>query len=118
MRVGDRAATPAEVAAWQAAQAASRPPTTLQIVSTGTPALNGTYAIDAGTLARLAEIVEGLQVTGAFPDGLSALPWPDASGAMHDFPTTASFIAFAEAVENYVVASNLGQTPATPVTMA
>lgn len=115
MITGDRAATDAEIAAWQAAHPA--PPTSVAVQSTGTPALNGTYAIDAATTAKINAVVSYIAEKSAFPDALSPFPWPDASGALHNFPTTASFIAFAEAIADYVTAITLGQSPTTPLTI-
>jgi len=87
----------------------------VQIASTSTPALDGTYAIDAATQAKVQAIALYIQVNGRFPAGVSALPWPDSAGVPHTFPTTAAFLAFATALGDTVTAIELGQTPAQPV---
>lgn len=88
-----------------------------QIVSTGTPALNGTYSIDPGLLNKATSIAAYIVVNGKFPGGLASLAWPDASGNPHVFPTTASFQAFATALADYVTLTDLGQKPAQPSTI-
>jgi hypothetical protein len=122
MRVGDSAATSGQVAAWQAALAAARPPTTLQIVSTGAPALNGTYSITPPVQDDLTSEVASILATGEFLNGTASLAWPDASGAFHTF-TVAQFQSFAEAIGKFasavVVDEQTGSTswPAQPVTI-
>lgn len=87
----------------------------LQVASTSTAAINATYATDATTQQRLAAISLYVQVNGRFPAGQAQLPWPDAAGTPHVFPTTSQFQAFATAVGDFVTATSLGQTPAQPV---
>jgi hypothetical protein len=45
-----------------------------------------------------------IEANGKFPNNLTELPWPDMSGTIHMFPTTAEFTAFASAVADYVMA--------------
>lgn len=53
-------------------------------------------------------------VNGKFPAGQSAQAWPDASGKLHRFASTAQWQAFATAMGDFVAAVDLGQTPAQP----
>ncbi len=95
------------------------PPTTLQIVSTlyGT-SLNGTYPIDAATQVKVQAIALYIAANGKFPAGLSNMPWPDSSGTLHYFPTTAEFQAFATVIGDFVTALDLGMTlPNQPVSI-
>jgi len=93
-------APPAPTLAQQAAAALNAG---IAITSTGTPALNGTYACDNLTQAKLSRVATFIAVNGKFPAGLTAMPWPDITGAVHEFPTIAEFQALASAVANYVV---------------
>ena len=95
------------------------PPTTLQIVSTlyGT-SLNGTYPIDAATQVKVQAIALYIAANGRFPAGLDNMPWPDNSGTLHYFPTTAEFQAFATVIGDFVTALDLGMTlPNQPVSI-
>ena len=71
------------------------------ITSTGTPALNGTYALDQGSRSNITAEQVYIATTGKFTNGGTTKPWPDLAGAMHTFPSTAEFTAFAEAVAGY-----------------
>ena len=90
--------TPAQLAqgAYAAAIAAG-----VVIVSTGTPALNGTYAIDQASLSRITAEQVYIATTGTFTNGQTTRAWLDASGTPHVFPSTAEFTAFAETVAQY-----------------
>ena len=96
----------------------------LAITSTGTPALNGTYAIDNATQGKIAAISVYILTNAKFPGGVASYPLMDLSGTPHTFPTTASFQAFATAVADYVavldviIASNAGTPPAAAKTIA
>jgi hypothetical protein len=97
-------------------------PTTLQIISTGTPVLSGTYALSPLALDNINSVALYIQVNAAFPGGQSTITWPDASGGLHIFTTTAKFISFANAVANYVAALDAavlgaGTAPTQPVTI-
>jgi hypothetical protein len=93
------------------------PPTSVQVNSTSTPALSGVYAFDPTTQAKLMAVSLYIQVNSKFPDGQTAFPWPDTSGTMHSFATTAQFQTFATAIADYATAIDLGQTPTAPVTI-
>ena len=83
-------------AAYDAAVAAG-----VQVTSTGTPALNGTYALDQTTLGRITAEQVYIATAGKFTNGSTTRAWLDAAGAPHTFPSTAAFTAFAEAVAQY-----------------
>ena len=99
-------------------------PTSVAVTSTGTPALSGTYSIDANAILNLVAIVDGINAGKGFPNGSSSFPYYDTSGVAHTFTSTAEFVAFAYAIEGYVAALQLigdGSTttslPATPLTI-
>lgn len=78
----------------------------LQVSSTGTPALNGTYATDGTALEGIQAEANALILGGATPifaDGSTSLQWADKGGAAHTF-TPAQFLELVKAV-NYFVAS-------------
>lgn len=93
------------------------PPTSVQVNSTATPALDGTYAFDAETQAKMMAVSLYIQANGHFPAGLSPFPWPDAGGTMHMFSTTAQFLALATAIADYATALNIGQSPTAPLSI-
>jgi hypothetical protein len=72
------------------------------IVSAGTPALNGTYAIDDATRANITSEALYIQVTSTpgpakFTNGQPLKNWKDIANGVHQFDT-AHFIDFAEAI--------------------
>jgi hypothetical protein len=75
----------------------------LAVTSTGTPALNGTYAIDQLSQMDIIAIETSLNAGKGFPGGATAFNYADVSGAMHSF-TQANFTDFAAAVRDYVYA--------------
>lgn len=95
----------------------------VQITSTGTPALSGTYACDPAAQAKIMATSLFAVVNSKFPGGGATMAWADRSGAVHTFPTIAEFQAFATAVGDYVAALDaviLGQSttlPSQPVTI-
>jgi hypothetical protein len=89
----------------------------MQLVSTSTPALNGAYSTDPATQQKIQAVAAYVSVNGRFPAGLSVFPWPDVNGTMHNFSTTVEWLAFATAMGDFVTATDLGQTPAQPVTI-
>jgi len=113
-------ATPTPTPAQQAAAAISAG---VQVISTNTPALNGTYAIDPASQMKIMATSQYISVNGKFYGGATTYPWLDMSGTAHTFPSVAEFQAFASAVAAYVaaldviVASDSGTLPAQPVTI-
>lgn len=83
------------------------PITTIQIVSTSTPALNGTYPL--ALEQNLGEVAEYVMAKSAFPDGLSSMPVPDVTGAIHVFSSASQFMAFVEAMADLQTALDTGQ---------
>lgn len=75
----------------------------LQIVSTGTSALNGTYAIDQLSQMDIIAIETSLNAGKGFPGGATVFNYADTAGVMHSF-TAANFTDFAAAVRDYVYA--------------
>ncbi len=98
-----------------------------QIVSTGTPALNGTYPLDDSTLLKAVGEQSYIALKSTFTNGQMTRAWMDVSGAPHVFPSTAEFTAFGEAIAQYVdalqtalgtaLAGGSWVAPAQPVTI-
>ncbi|MDE1905017.1 MAG: hypothetical protein KGH75_01020 [Rhodospirillales bacterium] len=94
------------------------------IVSTGTPAISGTYPADPVTASRVAAVQQFLSVNGRFPGGAGKISLLDVAGAAHVFSASATFTAFATAygdlVADLIEAANGQATalPAQPVTIA
>lgn len=89
----------------------------MALVSTGTPSLNGTYAIDKGSTQNITAIYSGIKDGDGLPGGGSTFNYPDLAGTMHSFNTT-TFPAFAKAARDYLYQISQGETPASPVTIA
>lgn len=96
----------------------------VQVTSTSTPALNGTYNIDVSAQAKIAATSAYILRNGSFYKGQTTLPWVDAAGAPHVFPSTTIFQDFATAVGDYVyeldmiVTSGTGTLPSSSITIA
>lgn len=93
------------------------------VISTQTPALDGTYMIDPASQHRIAAISLYIQVNSRFPAGLTSFSWFDAAGVPHSFPTTAEFQSFATALADFVAALDLaaagaGSVPPQPIAIA
>jgi hypothetical protein len=107
-----------------AQQAANALAAGAQVNSTGTPALNGTYALDPQSLANITAISDEIANGKGFPGGGSTYDYPDAAFTFHTFPSTAAFINFAQAIASYVSGWKLyGQghiqtPPSAPLTIA
>ncbi len=103
------------------AEAATAQAAGMQLVSTSTPALNGTYAIDSATLAAGANLMAYINA-GKVPGGGATFHYPDISGAAHGFTGPQFLEAWGAAME-YVYALNqvaMGVStalPAQPVTI-
>ncbi|MDE1906632.1 MAG: hypothetical protein KGH75_09310, partial [Rhodospirillales bacterium] len=85
-----------------AQQAAAMIAAGLGITSTGTPALNGTYSVDATAQHNIQAVQIYIQANGKFPGSSGTYAWLDKAGAPHAFPTVAEFTAFATAVADFV----------------
>lgn len=75
----------------------------LGIVSTATPSLNGTYAVDQLSQMDIIAIETSLNAGKGFPGGADSFNYADMSGVMHSF-TAPNFTDFAAAVRDYVYA--------------
>lgn len=91
----------------------------LALVSTGTPALNGTYAVDQLSQMDIIAIETSLSAGKGFPGGVTTFNYQDITGAMHAF-SEANFTDFAAAVRDYVYALRsviAGASPTLPATI-
>jgi hypothetical protein len=79
--------------------------------------VNGNYPIDPASQQKVQAISLYIAVNGRFPASQVTQAWPDAAGAVHQFPTIAQWQAFATAMGDFVAVVDLGQTPAQPVTI-
>lgn len=94
--------------------------TGIAIVSTGTPALNGTYAVDQLSQMDVIAIETSLNAGKGFPGGATTFGYPDITGARHSF-SEANFTDFAAAVRDFVYACKsviAGQSTTLPTTTA
>ncbi len=90
-----------------AQQAAALLAAGLTVVSSGTPSLNGIYALDAATQNAIVAVQAFIQANpGQFPSGATQ-PWIDVVGVPRVFPSTTEFTAFATAVARVVAQVNL-----------
>ncbi len=94
----------------------------LTITSTGTPTLDGTYALVGETqIFMLAEMVS-LSANGTFTNGSTTILWPDVSGGGHSFNPT-QFKNLAAACGAYInalkaiISNDAGTLPANTVTV-
>ena len=93
--------------AWQAQRAANQSYTAAMIAgvaisSTGTPAINGTYAIDQASQGKLTSEQVYIATKGSFTNGLASRSWPDANGTFHTFTSVTLFTNMAVAIAQYV----------------
>jgi hypothetical protein len=71
------------------------------IISTSTPSLSGTYAIDPASLANLTALSTGIAAGKPLPGGGTTFNYADIAGVQRAF-TAASFLNLAAAIETYV----------------
>ncbi len=110
------------LAAWNAQQAAQATAQAtlaagLTVKSTAYPALDGTYSVTPAATGNISSVMLYIQVHGTFPGGASTMPWLDAGGTPHVFPSVAEFQAFATAAADFVAAVTLGQSYTQPATI-
>lgn len=72
------------------------------ITSTGTPAIDGTYAIAGQSWVDMKDEAQYISTFGGFSGGLSALPWVLPSDAAVVFPSTALFLSVVKACADYL----------------
>ena len=96
----------------------------LTVNSTSTPAINGLYAIDTSSQAKIAFVSQYILLNGKFPRGQSSMVWVDKTGTAHTFPSTTVFQNWATAIADYVseldeiILANSGTLPPSSVTIA
>lgn len=93
---------PAPPAPTLAQQAGAMIAAGLTIKSTGTPALDGVYSVDAAAQQNIQAVQIYIQANGKFPGSSGTYPWLDKAGQPHVFPTVAEFSAFATVVADFV----------------
>ena len=92
------------------------------IVSTGTPALDGTYALDAGSISDIQSEQAFIAAYTEFSTATPTMAWPVVGGAV-TFPTTTAALAVFKALAQYVTgwkqfaASISTAAPSQPVTI-
>lgn len=74
----------------------------VQIISASTPAISGTYSIDAQSISNIEAQQLSILTRNLFTNGQTTRNWIDTSGVPHTFPSTAVFTVWAEAVGFYV----------------
>ena len=96
----------------------------LTVNGTGTPAIDGTFAVNPTTQGKIAAVEVYILKNGLFPGGGSTYPWPTVSGTFVTFPSTTVYQNWATAIANYVsaidivIASDTGSLPSSTVTIA
>lgn len=79
------------------------------VTSTGTPALNGTYAIDAETQISITTEAAFINAFSEFSNGTTTnFPWQLANGTkVVQFPNTTAFMNFTKAIATLVTTAKL-----------
>lgn len=95
--------------------AALRSGQTVTVTSALAPAVNGTYPIDAVAQRKITSVAAYIAVNNRFPANVPTLAWKDADGVPHLFPDTATFLAFASAIADYVYRSETGGNPSSVI---
>lgn len=94
------------------------------VVSTGTPAISGTYPFSASWQNKITAVEVYVLKNGTFPGGVSEYGWLDTAGAPHVFPNVTVWGTWATAYADYVaaldqiIARGTGTLPTQPVTIA
>lgn len=112
-----------------AQQAATALSAGLAIISSGTPSINGTYAVDPASQSKMGLMYNLIQRAGgaAFPGGLTSLPWPvlvGGTGGVVMFNSVSEFLTVETILGDYVLALDLivttgaGSLPAASITIA
>jgi len=86
----------------------------VEVHSTGTPAINALYAIDESAQQNISGVAAGIASRNRLPGGGATFNYGDFNGVNHAF-TSAQFLNFASAIEDYVYALLNGDTPTTPL---
>jgi hypothetical protein len=77
----------------------------IAVVSTGTPALNSTYALDQITLDQIRALATDAKAGLGFPGGESTFAYPDKDGVPRTFDAT-SMVDLYKALRDYVFGLN------------
>lgn len=86
--------------------------TTINLMSSGTPAINGAYSVNSAAQQSIVALSTGIAAGKPLPGGGQTFKYSDVTGARHDFSKD-NFLNFANAVENYVY--NVGDAIANSV---
>lgn len=86
----------------------------IQIVSDGTPALNGTYGISAADQQNISGIAAGIGSRNRLPGGAATFDYGDIDEVDHTF-TGPNFLNFAAAVEDFLYGLKKGQFAPQPI---
>jgi hypothetical protein len=79
----------------------------VQVTSTATASLNGTYAVDAASQATISSLSTGIAAGKPLPGGGTTFNYPDVSNTMHAF-TSANFLDFSASIEGFVYSFEQG----------
>lgn len=101
----------------------------LQIISTGTPALNATYGLDDLTVSQIHYVALDSKAGFTLPQGAGTFSYPDIAGTAHSFTATNIqnlYIAIRDYISgvntgvaaNILAGSGSASVPAMPVTIA
>jgi hypothetical protein len=88
-----------------ASELATRTGAGIAITSTGTPALNATYALDSLTMDQVGSVARDFASGLGLPNNASTFAYPDLTGTLHNFTGTA-FVALYKAQRDLIFALN------------
>lgn len=74
----------------------------LAVISESIATLNATYSVSPANTADMLSEAASIAAFQTFTNGETKIDWPDASGAVHTFPSPALFMGFAKAAAAYV----------------
>lgn len=126
LNVGGVPTLPAPIAPTLAQLATAAIAGGVTITSTGTPALNGTYAVASGVPFGREDIgteAQFITTYSEFTNGTQTIEWPLMDGTFVTFPTTAAFLNFAKVAGQFyaacksVAALGSGELPSATATI-
>jgi len=74
----------------------------LNVSSASDSTLNGNYPVSSTDQANVSSEAQYINIFQEFTTGGASITWADSQGTLHTFKTTATFMAFAKAVAQYV----------------
>lgn len=75
----------------------------LTVTSTGTPAVDGVYALDPNSISNISYEAQHISTFSAFTNGTTTgMVWPLANGTFVTFPNTTVFLNFAKAAAQFM----------------